>query len=82
MRCCKDREEGGTRERRGAKEESVGTTKEERGDAHGGGRDERERTPVSVRVKRSKRKEFPTKKLAHFHRIRIYRPPRRARSVV
>lgn len=35
MRCYKDREEGGTRERSGAKEESVSTTKEERGDAHG-----------------------------------------------
>lgn len=34
MRRYKDGEEGGTRERSGAKEESVGTTKEERGDAH------------------------------------------------
>lgn len=38
MCCCKNREEGGTGERSGAEEESVGTTKEARadgGNAHG-----------------------------------------------
>lgn len=54
MCCCKNREEGGTRERSGAKEESVGTTKEERaggGNAHGemDGRS-RSETPVRARA--------------------------------
>lgn len=54
MCCCKNREEGGTRERNGAKEESVGTTKEERadgGNAHGemDGRS-RSGTPVRARA--------------------------------
>lgn len=68
MRCCRNREEGGTREGNGAKEESVGTTKEERadgGNAHGemDGRS-RSRTPVRARADEVQTKRISRRAIA------------------